>query len=152
MFPSHDRGRAGTALRSIFIKLQTESEKLAKLGIGEVDVKANGLTETLKQLAPVVDNTTELSKIFGAEAINQIQILVRNAESVESLTEKVTGTGVAYDQAEVRLNTFEGASNQLTETINSKLIVAFQESDGVLVKLIRTLTEWVEQTAFAVGS
>ncbi|MEQ9091778.1 MAG: phage tail tape measure protein [Balneola sp.] len=143
--------RAGTALRAIFIKLQTESKKLAELGLGEVDIKANGLVNTLKQLQPVVEDTTALNQIFGAEAINQVQILIRNAESVADLTEKVTGSNVAYEQAAVRLDTFEGASNQLTETINSKLIVAFTESDGVLVKLIKTLTVWVEQTAFAVG-
>lgn len=139
--------RAGTALRAIFTRLQTESEKLAELGLGEVNVKANGLADTLRQLQPAVDRTTELSKIFGQEALNQIQILIRNADAVADLEEKVTDTNIAYEQASIQLDTFEGATNRLSTTIDGELIQAFQEADGVTVKLINTVSSLVSQFA-----
>ncbi len=137
--------RAGTALRSIFTRLQTRSEDLAKYGIENVDIKTNGLIATLKQLKPILNDTTALQKIFGDEAINQAQILIRNADSVESLTEKVSEQGVAQKQAEVRMETFEGATDKLSTAIDGALIPAFTETAGLTVKLITATTSLINQ-------
>ena len=136
--------RAGTALRSIFTRLQTKSEELAELGIGEVDIRANGLATTLQQLQPVLKETAALQKVFGDEALNQVQILVRNADALEEMTKKVTGTQVAHEQAAVRMDTFEGAAARLSATIDAQLVPAFRESGGALVEGISLLAGFVK--------
>lgn len=137
--------RAGTALRAIFTRLQTRSKELAEFGIKEVDIKANGLTDTLRQLQPIVEDTTALQKIFGDEAINQAQILINNADAVESLTAKVSESGIANEQAAVRMNTFEEANNRLVQAIDGGLIPAFTETAGLTVKLVNGTTSLINQ-------
>lgn len=139
--------RAGTALRAIFLRLQTSGEQLAKYGLNEVNLQANGMAETLRQLAPIVNDATAMQQIFGQEAFNAASILIRNAESVESMTEKVTGTNTAYEQAAIRMDTFDGANQRLQATIDSKLIPAFMESNGLLVKLINNVATLIEEFA-----
>ncbi len=137
--------RAGTALRGIFTRLQTKGEELAKYGIENVDLKTNGLIATLKQLRPIMEDTTALNAIFGEEAQTQAQILIRNADSVESLTEKVSESGVANKQATVRMETFEGATDKLSTAIDGVLIPAFTETAGLTVKLVTATTSLISQ-------
>ncbi|MEP0004590.1 MAG: phage tail tape measure protein [Balneola sp.] len=139
--------RAGTALRAIFLRLQTAGEDLAEYGLGNVDIKANGVNATLKQLTPILDDATAMKKIFGEEAFNAASILIREADAVADMTEKVTGSNIAYQQAETRMNTFEGATDRLQATIDGALIPAFQESNGVMVVLINNVASLIEQFA-----
>lgn len=141
--------RAGTALRAVFTRLQTSAGDLAKLGIENVDVASNGLVATLRQLEPLLEDTAATKKIFGEEALNQIQILIRNADAVEDLTEKVTGTTVAHEQSEVQLNTFKTAQARLANAIDAQLIPAFQKTEGLGVRLMDTLANLVVSTGRA---
>lgn len=138
--------RAGTALRAIFTRLRTESEALAEAGINNVNVESQGLNTTLQKLKPLLDDTAAAKKIFGEEALNQIQILIREAEAHGSLAEKVQGTQTAHEQAAVNMNTFEGASSRLATTFDSELIKAFQESNGAVVQLMNSVAGFVERT------
>lgn len=88
---------AGTALRNIILKLQTQ------LG---VDLGETGLSAALSALQPKLEDVTFLSKVFGMENVAAAQFLIRNASAVEEMTEKVTGTNVAYEQAEIRTGTW----------------------------------------------
>lgn len=142
--------RAGTALRAIFTRLKTESQALAEAGIKNVNIEADGLSATLRKLEPLLEDTTAAKKIFGEEALNQIQILIRETDAVENLTGKVTDTQIAHEQAAVNMDTFDGAVKQMTQTLDSELIKAFQESNGALVKLVKTTTWAIERTAYAV--
>ncbi len=143
--------RAGTALRAIFLRLQTAGEDLAEYGLENIDIKANGVNATLKQLNPILDDAAALKKIFGEEAFNAASILIREADAVAEMTEKVTGSNTAYQQAETRMNTFEGATDRLQATIDGALIPAFQESNGVMVKLINNVASLIEQFSGGIG-
>ncbi len=139
--------RAGTALRAMYLRLQTAGEDLAKYGIENVDLKANGMIKTLKQLNPILDDAAALKQIFGEEAFNAASILIREADAVESMAEKVTGSNVAYEQAAVRMDTFEGATDRLWAVMDGALIPAFQESNGLMVSLINNVAGLIEQFA-----
>ncbi len=84
---------AGTALRNIILKLNTE------LGI---DLGETSLGTALDALKPKLSDATFLSKVFGIENIAAAQFLIQNAEAVDEMTEKLTGTSVAEEQAAVR--------------------------------------------------
>lgn len=136
--------RAGTGLRNIMTILQSEADKLAKFGIHNLNVENETFAQTLGRLKPLLGDTAALAEIFGRENLTAAQILIQNADAVESMTEKVTGTNTAYQQAEVRLDTYDGAMSKLQATIDGVLIPAFQRNAGVYVKLINLTADMVE--------
>jgi TP901 family phage tail tape measure protein len=85
---------AGTGLRNVLIALQTKA-------IPGVDLKTQGLSGALAMLKPHLSDTTFLAKTFGRENINAAQVLIKNADSVKEMTDKVTGSNVAYEQAAI---------------------------------------------------
>ena len=87
---------AGTALRNIILKLNTE------LG---VDLSRTSLSTALDALKPRLTDATYLSKLFGMENIAAAQYLIQNSSAVEEMTRKMTGTNVAQEQAAVRTDT-----------------------------------------------
>lgn len=87
---------AGTALRNIILKLNTE------LG---VDLSKTSLSSALDALKPKLTDAAYLSKLFGMENIAAAQYLIKNASAVDEMTQKLTGTNVAQEQAAIRTET-----------------------------------------------
>lgn len=116
---------AGTGLRNVLIKLQTEE-------IPGVNLQTMGLSKSLAALKPYLNDTTFLAKTFGVENINVAQILIRNAEAVDQMTQKVTDTNVAYEQAEIRANTFNTTMAKMKAFFDDFKISIFNASKGVL--------------------
>jgi TP901 family phage tail tape measure protein len=87
---------AGTALRNIILKLSTE------LG---VDLSKTSLSSALDALKPKLTDAAYLSKLFGMENIAAAQYLIKNASAVDEMTQKLTGTNVAQEQAAIRTET-----------------------------------------------
>ena len=135
--------RAGTGLRNMMTILQSEAEKLAKHGITDVNVKTDTWSQTLTKLEPLLGDTAAMAQIFGRENLTVAQILIQNAASVEQMNQKVRESGIANDQAKTRLNTYQGALDKLSAAIDSKLIPAFERSNGVMVKSIDIMTTMV---------
>jgi len=142
--------RAGTGLRNMMVILQSEADKLAKYGINDVNVKTESFSETLRKLKPLLTDTNALSEIFGRENITVAQILIKNAEVIEQMNEKVRGTKTAYEQSETRMGTYQGAIDRLQSAIDSRLIPAFQETNGVMIRGIGVATEWIIKIGAAV--
>ena len=87
---------AGTALRNIILKLNTE------LGI---DLGETSLGTALEALKPKLTDATYLSKVFGMENIAAAQFLIQNASAVDEMTAQLTGTNTAQEQAAIRTHT-----------------------------------------------
>jgi TP901 family phage tail tape measure protein len=92
-------GEAGTGLRNVLLALQTKE-------LPGVDLKTQGLSGALAALGPMLNDTKFLSEAFGKENISAAQILIKNAAAVEEMTQKVTGTQVAYEQALIKSKTW----------------------------------------------
>lgn len=129
-------GEAGTGLRNVISILQTEAKKLADAGIKDVNIEGDGLATTLGKLTPLLDDAAGLSNIFGRENANAARILIANADAVEEMTNKVTGTNTAVEQAALRTDNFEGAMNRLLATIQGVGIGLFQEYSDELEGVI----------------
>jgi TP901 family phage tail tape measure protein len=136
--------QAGTNIRGVLLSLQN-SAKLAEAGIEGVSLETDGYAGTLEALKPLLNDTIALEKLFGRENIASARILIQNAESVEEMTEKVTGTSVAYKQAAIQMATFNGAQSRLSEAMNSQLIPAFTATGGVSVKLMNAITDLIQE-------
>ena len=117
---------AGTALRNILLKMQTV------LGI---DFTKNGLDEALAALQPKLDDVTYLAKLFGAENIAAAQYLITNAQAVGELTEQVTGTNVAQEQAAIRTNTAAEEYKRLQAKVDD-LKISFFNATGAAAPMI----------------
>lgn len=100
---------AGTALRNIILKLNTE------LGI---DLGETSLGAALEALKPKLSDATYLSKVFGMENIAAAQFLIQNAAAVDEMTAQITDTNVAEEQAAVRTATTAQRFQELRATMD----------------------------------
>ena len=87
---------AGTALREIMQALNTE------LGI---DLGETSLSTALQALQPQLENTTLLSNLFGEGNLATAQYLIQNSEAIGQMTEMLTGSNVAQEQAAIQTQT-----------------------------------------------
>lgn len=111
---------AGTALRNIMLKMQTT------LG---VDFSKNSLSEALDALKPKLTDAAYLSKVFGMENIAAAQFLIGNSEAVKEMTDRVTDTNVAQEQAAIRTQTSQAMMERCRATIDN-LKIGFFELTG----------------------
>lgn len=111
---------AGTALRNIILKLNTE------LGI---DLGETSLGTALEALKPKLSDATYLSKVFGMENIAAAQFLIQNASAVDEMTAQLTGTAVAEEQAAVRTATTAQRMLELRASVDN-IKIGFTEMLG----------------------
>ena len=112
---------SGTALRNIILKLQTT------LGM---DLSSTGLANALDALRPKLEDVTFLAKTFGAENIAAAQYLITNADAVRQMTDAVTGTNVAQEQAAIRTNTLAEQQKRIQANIDDLKISLFEATNG----------------------
>jgi TP901 family phage tail tape measure protein len=100
---------AGVGLRNVLIKMNAPSalskdavQMLKGYGVNMKIVSDASLpfAERLKELQKIGTNTDALAAVFGAENIQASQGLIQSAQYQEELTQKITGTNIAYAQAE----------------------------------------------------
>ena len=112
---------AGTALRNILLKMQTELK---------VDFGETGLSTALEALKPKLNDVTYLAKLFGAENISAAQFLITNASAVNEMTAAITGTNVAQEQAAIRTGTTAEQMKRMQATIDDVKIGLFNITGG----------------------
>lgn len=114
---------AGTSLRNVLLKMQTE------LGF---DFKVTKLSDALKTLTDKQSDATYMTKIFGMENITAAQFLVKNADAVDEMTKKVTNTTVATEQAAIMNQTWIHKADLFKAKLNDLSIGFFQSNAGLL--------------------
>jgi len=129
---------AGTGLRNVLIALQTKTKFLPG-----IDLRADGLMKSLVKLKPHLKDTVLLAHLFGRENINAAQLLIQNAKGVEEMGRKVTGTNIAYEQAAIQTNTYNGSINRLKGTMESISIKIGSAFLPVVTKGINALTSGI---------
>lgn len=106
---------AGTALRNVLGKMSGEdiipkeaAEKLKRYGVDMAIVSDTTLpfTTRLRELGKAQSDATILAQIFGVENSAAANILIRSVDAQDQLQEKITGTNVAFEQAEVKMGTY----------------------------------------------
>jgi TP901 family phage tail tape measure protein len=112
---------AGTALRNIILKMQTE------LG---ADFSKMSLSQALDQLKPKLHDATYLSKVFGMENIAAAQFLIQNAGAVDEMTQKVTGSNVAIEQAKINSDTWANRMAIVKAKVDNLKIGLFDLTNG----------------------
>ncbi len=114
---------AGTALRNIMLKMQTA------LG---VDFNKTSLSEALASLKPKMKDATYMSKIFGMENIAAAQFLIKNSDAVDAMTQKVTATETATEQAAINTDTWNHRLEVQAARLNEWGMKLTENSKGIL--------------------
>ena len=136
---------AGTGLRNILSKLSATDilpkDATARLEAAGVDIatlsdKSLTFTDRLRALAPVQNDANALTAVFGLENKAVAQILLQNVDRADELTEAVTGTSVAYEQANIRTATAAGEYAKLKNTISALVTEAGGGLGGFLAVII----------------
>ena len=112
--------QAGTKLRDILLSL---SIKLPR----KIQPAVIGFSGSLAALAPIMNDATELARIFGREQSVQARILIENVALIRQWTDEFTGTNVAQRQAEIQLSKLSSKFRGLAVILANKVIAVFEK-------------------------
>ena len=107
---------AGTELSGIMVRMQS---------VMGIDIGKVGLPAVLQALKPKLNDVTYLTKVFGLENLKSIQTLIAGADQVGTMTERVTGTNVAMEQAAIRTDTYAKRMERLNAWFDNIKISIF---------------------------
>lgn len=102
---------AGQKLNGVLRNLQTQANDKFNPAIVGINAALENLSNANLTLA-------EKQKLVGAEGLTVLEVMTSNRQAFEDMTNKVTGTNVAYDQMNIKSNTLKATINKLTQTIN----------------------------------
>lgn len=134
---------AGTALRNVLLKISAPDalpkraqEAFAMLGI-DIEKAADknlSLNERLNVLKPLLNDSSSLVQIFGAENVVAATNVLQNTDRVAELTAALSkdGLNTALEQARIATDNLDGDLKRLDNTIN-----AITVSQGGLNQLMR---------------
>jgi len=92
---------AGTGLRGVLLKLENQTNDQFKPSVV-------GFKDALINLRDAHLTTTEKTKLFGLESITAGNALINQAGKAQKLTDKLTGTKTATEQARTNTNNLNG--------------------------------------------
>ena len=97
----------GTALKTVMLKLITQTNN-------EFNPAVVGLKTALDNLSKANLSAAEMQQMFGDSGIKAASVLIEQKDALAELTDEITGTNTAYDQAGKKTNELELAWNQLS--------------------------------------
>ncbi len=138
---------AGTALRGTLVKLE-------KIAGGRFAPSRIGVIKSLEMIGKLGLSNTQIIKEFGEENLRSILILRQNVPLIKQWTRELTGTGVATEQANVRMDTFSGSLDKAGVALKSiaiKLFTGFEPLLTGAIDLFTFLISAIEGVTSALG-
>ena len=139
---------AGTGFRQVLLKLENEAENKFKPSIV-------GLAGALENLAAEEMSLTELTELFGAEAMKSAAVMIDGAADARTLEAAITGTSIATEMAATNFDNMEGdmlslnsANEGLAITMGKMLEPAIRKSLQAATDLSRAFDQFVQSDKF----
>lgn len=123
-----EASEAGTQLRNIFLKLESSSDRNLKPSVV-------GLGGAIDNLAKQHLTAGEMAKKFGVENVNAALALVKSKDVYHDLTDAITGTSTATEQAATNTDNLAGAATRFGSAWEG-LVLTLNKSDGVLKNIV----------------
>ncbi|MCK4706857.1 MAG: phage tail tape measure protein, partial [Gammaproteobacteria bacterium] len=123
---------AGTGLRGVLLKLAKQSRD-------EFNPEIVGLEQAMKNLKDANLTTTEKMNLFGLESTTAATALIAQADSIGILTEKLTGTGVAMEQAAINTNNLDGDIKMMSSAWEGAALFIGDMFDHALRAVVQTM-------------
>lgn len=107
-------------------------EALQGAGIDVIKLSDTSLSlkERLDMLKPILADSALFSKLFGMENSNAARALVQNSDELERLTDAITGTSSAQEQAAIVMDSYAERQARIKQQIEDIKISAFQVTGG----------------------
>lgn len=113
---------AGTTLNGILGTLRTS--------LGE-NLGGVGLSEALQTLQPLLRDSAALTNMFGTENADMAAFLISNAAALDGMTDSLSGTNVAQEQAAVRSDTVAERMERMKANIEDMKLTLFEATGGL---------------------
>ena len=115
-----------------FLPKQTQ-EALTAAGIDVLKLADTSLSlkDRLEMLKPVLNDAALFSKLFGMENANAARALVQGSDELGRLTEAITGTSSAQDQAAIVMDSYAERQARINQKIEDFKISMFEVFGGV---------------------
>ena len=117
---------AGTNLRNIIIGMQIAASAQGRA--------FKGLAGELDFYAKDLNNVIKLKKLFGKDSIQAIQHLITERKELVNLSEKITGTSIAYEQQKIRLESLNAVLAMTKNRFTNIGIAIGNELAPIIVK------------------
>ena len=138
-------GEAGTGLRAVLLKLESNVDK-------NVRPSVVGLGQAFQNLQEKNLTVTESTALFGRTAVAAGLTLVNQASNLDTLTEKLTDTATATEQARVNVDNLAGDLKAQASAAEGLALALGEGLDPVLRDLtqsstdfINSITSWTEE-------
>lgn len=124
----------GVALRNVLSTLSqgqyapkdaTEGLNAAGISVDKLADASIPLTERLRMLSPVMNDTALMGKVFGKENMAAAIALIQSADAQDELAQKITGTNTALEQANVVMGSYQERMNRASAVMNDLKIGFF---------------------------
>ena len=126
---------AGTGFRQVLLKLENEAEDKFKPSMV-------GLAGALENLAAENMNLTELTDLFGAEAMKSAAIMINGAKDARTLESALTGTSTATEMAATNFDNMTGDLLSLDSANEGLAITLGQMLEPAMRKTIQAVTDF----------
>lgn len=123
-----EASEAGTQLRNIFLTLEGSTDKNLKPSVV-------GLGTAIDNLSAMQLDAAGMAKMFCKENVNAALALVKSKDTYHDLTEAITGTNTAMEQAQTNTDNLAGATTRFGSAWEG-LILTLNKSDGVLKNIV----------------
>ena len=131
---------AGTALRTVFLKLADSNSDLTKRLGGSVK-SADELIPALKKLSDSGVDLTEVLGLVDKRAVSAFKILLDGTEDIAELKEELDGaSGAAQRMADVQLDNLAGKATLLNSAMEGLAITIFDTFDEKLKGAVTQMT------------
>ncbi|WP_444647717.1 phage tail tape measure protein [Flavobacterium columnare] len=131
----------GVALRNVLTTLsegrfasKDATEGLKQLGISTVTLADASipLTDRLRMLRPVMNDTALMTKVFGKENMAAGIAMIKGADQADVLAKQITNTNSAVDQANVVMGSYQEQMNRWKAKIEDLKISFFNLTESIM--------------------
>ncbi len=124
---------AGTGLRNVYLNLAKQSRD-------DFKPELVGLTQSLINIKAAGLSTNEMLTIFGKKNIVAASALVNTVDKLGGLTEKLTGTQTAIEQARIKVNNLDGDIKRMNSAWEAAAIELGETFDPILRRTVQAIT------------
>lgn len=121
---------AGTKLRSTIVSLQKAGLGYES-GLFNINDALNEANNKLNSFSTAKKKDAYLLKIFGKQQITTGSILLNNISKFEELEKAVTGTNTAYEQADIKANTFSNRLQEIKDSFKNAVVATDSQSSSM---------------------
>lgn len=125
---------AGVALNKFLMKLESKMSDQYKPSVV-------GFAQAMRNLRDAHMDSNQAIKTFTVNGVKAYDAIMANVDGLEKLTEGVTGTNIAEEQAAINVDNFRGSMNQLSSAWEG-FNLAMNDSNGAL----KSMVDWLTQT------